>query len=283
MKKLIILLGILLPSLGFSQAKKPYSRKGQGFIYWGYNRSTYAKSDIRFVGQGYDFTLHDVVAKDAPTPFGKEYYDPALFSIPQFNFRGGYFFNDHWAISIGWDHMKYVMVNDQQSTISGTISAQVSNPAIQVNPAYVGTFDRKPIQVNSSDFLTFEHTDGFNFASVDIERFDRIWKAKNDIQGLDWLVGASIGAIVPRSDVRLFTVGKNNYWNVAGYGMALKAGLQFDISRRIFLRNDIKGGFARLNDIRTTGRDGDYAQQSIWYLEDYFVLGVTIGGGKKNK
>jgi hypothetical protein len=177
--------------------------------------------------------------------------------------------------------MKYVMVNDQQSTISGTISAQVSNPAITVNPAYVGTFDHKPITVNSKDFLTFEHTDGFNFASVDLDRYDRLWKAKNGIQGLDWIVGGSVGAFVPRSDVRLFTVGKNNYWNVAGYGFALKAGLQFDITKHVFLRNDIKGGFSRLNDIRTTGRDGDYAKQSIWYLEDYFVLGFTIGKMKK--
>ncbi|NBA75660.1 hypothetical protein GOQ04_08895 [Emticicia sp. ODNR4P] len=281
MKKLVLLLGLILPTLCIAQEKQPYSRKGQGFVYWGYNRSTYTKSDITFIGQGYNFTLHDVVAKDAPSPLGREYYDPALFSIPQFNIRGGYFFSDHWAVSIGWDHMKYVMVNDQQSTISGTISAQVSNPAITVNPAYVGTFDHKPITVNSKDFLTFEHTDGFNFASVDLDRYDRLWKAKNGIQGLDWIVGGSVGAFVPRSDVRLFTVGKNNYWNVAGYGFALKAGLQFDITKHVFLRNDIKGGFSRLNDIRTTGRDGDYAKQSIWYLEDYFVLGFTIGKMKK--
>jgi hypothetical protein len=91
MKKLVLLLGLILPTLSIAQEKQPYSRKGQGFVYWGYNRSTYTKSDITFIGQGYNFTLHDVVAKDAPSPLGREYYDPALFSIPQFNIRGGYF------------------------------------------------------------------------------------------------------------------------------------------------------------------------------------------------
>lgn len=281
MKKLLLCLSVLFSFSTLAQTEKPYSRKGEWFVYWGYNRSTYAKSDITFIGEGYNFTLHDVVAKDAPTPLGREYYDLGLFSIPQFNFRGGYFFKDHWAVSIGWDHMKYVMVNDQASTISGTISAQVSSPAITVNPQYVGTYNHTPFVINSQDFLTFEHTDGFNFASVDLERYDKLWKAKNGIQGLDWVAGVGIGLFVPRSDVHLFTVGKNNYWNVAGYGMALKTGLQFDITRRIFFRNDIKGGFGRLNDIRTTGRDSDYAKQTIWYLEDYFVLGVKIGKAHK--
>jgi hypothetical protein len=81
MKKLVLLLGLILPTLSIAQEKQPYSRKGQGFVYWGYNRSTYTKSDITFIGQGYNFTLHDVVAKDAPSPLGREYYDPALFQF----------------------------------------------------------------------------------------------------------------------------------------------------------------------------------------------------------
>jgi hypothetical protein len=276
---ILILNSLIFNSLG--QDKKTYSRKGEYYFFWGYNRSEYAKSDISFHGKGYDFTLHDVVAYDLPIPFStEEYLDITRLSIPQYNFRVGYFFNDHWAVSFGSDHMKYVMVNEQMSTITGHISAQVSDPAIDVqaiNPAYVGDFNNQPFKINK-DFLTYEHTDGFNYTHFEIDRYDRIWKAKNNIQGLDWLVGAGAGALIPRTDSYLFKVGKNNHFNFAGYGIDLKAGLRFDISRRLFFQTDFMGGFVRLNNVHTTGRDNqDYAQQSIWFGQFYGALGYKFG------
>lgn len=279
MKKIYYLTTFLFSLILSANAQKqPYSRKGEFYVLWGYNRSTYRNSDIHFYGKGYDFTLYNVVAKDKPSPFSFEtYFNPTEFSIPQYDLNAGWFFADHWAVSVGWDHMKYVMVNDQASTISGHISGTVSNPDIPVNPAYVGDYNKTPIVINSNDFLTFEHTDGFNYASVELDRYDRIWKAKNGIQGLDWLVGVGAGAIVPRSDVRLFTVGKNNAFNFAGWGTSVKAGLRFDMSRRLFLQADFKHGYTRLFDIHTTGRGSDHAKQSIWFTEGYVALGYKFG------
>ncbi|MFT4032783.1 MAG: hypothetical protein QM669_10215 [Siphonobacter sp.] len=266
-------------------AQKPYSRKGEFFGYWGYNRATYANSDIHFYGKGYDFTLYDVVAKDRPNSFRLDtYLNPLKLSVPQYDWRIGYFFSDHWAISVGWDHMKYIMVNDQASTISGHISATVSDPAITVNPSYVGDYTHTPITINSKDFLTFEHTDGFNYANVELDRYDRIWKAKNNVQGLDWLVGVGTGVNIPRSDVRLFTVGKNNAFNLAGLAASIKAGLRFDISRLLFLQFDAKAGYTHMFDIHTTGRSSDHAQQNIWFREYYGVIGLKFGKPRvKNK
>ena len=94
-----LLLILLLNSLIFNslgQDKKLYSRKGEYYFFWGYNRSDYLKSDITFRGTGYDFTLHDVVANDLPIAFSaEEYLDITRLSIPQYNFRYGYFFNNH--------------------------------------------------------------------------------------------------------------------------------------------------------------------------------------------
>jgi hypothetical protein len=255
-----------------------YSRKGQTYIYWGYNRTSYANSDISFKGIGYEFTLHDIDAADRPTSFTlHNYFDITNFTIPQFNFHFGYFIKDQLCLQLGWDHMKYVMREDQNSHISGHISAQVSNPSIEVNPKYVGDFQNSPIKVDSSDFLIFEHTDGFNYASLELDRYTNLWKAKNNKQGVDWLVGGGIGLIVPRTDVHLFKVGQNNYWNIAGYGISLKTGFRTNLLKRVFLQTDMKGGFTSLSRIRTTGRESDSASQNIWFLESYFALGYTFG------
>ena len=97
--------------------KKVSYAEGTLFGYWGYNRSGYSKSNIRFVGPGYDFTLKGSVARDNPSPFdGSVYFNPNKITIPQFNARVGYYFKDHWAISFGYDHMKYIFADHTHSS-----------------------------------------------------------------------------------------------------------------------------------------------------------------------
>ena len=101
------------------------NRMGQVYVTWGYNRAYYGKSDIHFVGEHYDFTLHQARAEDMPEPFDPDVYcNISQFTVPQFNFRAGYYFSDNTAISFGWDHMKYRLIQTQLLSISGTISEE---------------------------------------------------------------------------------------------------------------------------------------------------------------
>ena len=278
MRKYFILF-FLISLASFGQNLK---RKGTYFVYWGYNRSAYPASDIRFKGTGYDFTLASVAASDAPTPFDgfETYFNPSLFSIPQFNFHGGYFLKDNLSISLGWDHMKYVVNDYQTAQITGNISGQVSSPAIPVNPAYVGNFSNASIVINPTDFVDYEHTDGFNYAALEIDHYKPLWRAKAGKMQLDWVNGIGIGVVVPRSDVRLFRVGQNNFWNLAGAGASLRTGLRLNLTRLLFFQTDLKGGYTNLWDVHTTGRSVDNASQAIWFGEFTGALGFTIGKTK---
>ena len=281
MPKYILLFLFFIPFLASSQSDYLH-RKGTFFVFWGYNRSAYPTSDIRFQGPGYDFTLAAVQASDAPTPFDgfQTYFNPSLFSIPQFNLHGGYFINDSWSISLGWDHMKYVMKPDQASHITGHIDAQVSNPQIPVNPSYVGNYSNNPFVIQSKDFLQYEHTDGYNYAALEVENYHPIWKKEKSNFQLDWINGVGIGAVVPRSDVRLFTVGTNNFWNLAGAGVSAKSGLRLNLTKLLFFEAMFKGGYTNLWEVHTTGRSVDHASQTIWFGEFYGALGFSIGKAK---
>ena len=275
MKYLLLFISIT----AFSQS---IPRKGKYFVYWGYNRSAYPTSDISFKGPGYDFTLNKVTASDAPTAFDgfETYFNPSLFSIPQFNLHAGYFIKDNLSLSIGWDHMKYVVDDFQNSHITGNISSQVSTPSIQVNPAYIGNFSNAPIVINPTNFVDYEHTDGFNFAAVELDHYKNVWRAGKTNMQLYWINGVGIGVVVPRSDVRLFTVGQNNFWNLAGAGASIKSGLRLNLTKLLFLETTLKGGYTDLWDVHTTGRSVDKASQSIWFGEWFWVLGFNFGGGK---
>ena len=64
------------------------------------------------------------MAKDRQTPFSlNAYLNPTLITIPQYNFRIGYFISKNYDISFGVDHMKYVVQSDQTVKISGYISS----------------------------------------------------------------------------------------------------------------------------------------------------------------
>ena len=144
------------------------------FAYWGWNRGHFSASDITFKGDNYNFTLSNVVSKDKPKPFGIYYFKIDEITIPQTNFRLGYFFKENYNVSIGVDHMKYVMKNDQTVKINGDINVGGEFDGIYYNPDIVLT----------EDFLLFEHTDGLNYVNVELSRFDNLdnwlkFKVKN--------------------------------------------------------------------------------------------------------
>ena len=91
-KFLIVLLSFFLLGQANAQYKPQKKSTGPGtlFFYWGYNRSIYSPSTIRFIGPGYDFRLAGVQAVDRPSRDFSEYIDPKMFTVPQFDVRIGY-------------------------------------------------------------------------------------------------------------------------------------------------------------------------------------------------
>lgn len=241
--------------------------KGKLFVFWGGNRENYSKSDIRFKGEDYDFTLYNVKAHDLPKGYHIDYINPTRMTIPQTNLKVGYFITDHYNISIGVDHMKYVMYNDQRVNFSGFYPDE-------------GTFNENPVdnQVTlDPDFLLFEHTNGLNYINAEIARVD-------DISGLfgDWNTdkfqiniteGIGAGVLYPRTNTTLMNKERYDQFHIAGYGMSLKAGLNFTFFKHFFIHAELKGGYIEMNDIRTTNSRADSAEQSFWFFQRILALG----------
>lgn len=269
-KQLLLLMFTLIFVHGIlAQADKKYY-----FFTWGYNRSAYANSDIHFSGTDYHFTLHQVRSKDRPTPLDKEslfgtYLNLKFLTIPQFNCHFGKRLSSKWTILAGWDHMKYVMQREQIVKIDGTIG----NSAVTKN--FAGIYQNQDIQVNS-DFLTFEHTDGYNVVSIELDRYINIFRSDNQYFNCVGLIGAGISMVVPRSDVRLFGIGANHPWNISGEGALLKSGFQFHFNKYFFIETLAKTGYTYLHAIPTTGLRGDRAKQGIAFIEGIVQFGFKI-------
>lgn len=276
MKKNILVLAILLFSslTVLGQQNKKFSKKnkvvnkGKFFVYWGWNWSSYTDSDIRFKGKDYDFTLSDVKAQDRPTKFSvNNYFNPGNITIPQNNYRIGYFFKENYTISIGVDHMKYVVNNDQNVTINGNINIG--------NAKYDGTYNNQNIQL-TEDFLRFEHTDGLNYVNVEVKRFDNIdhWFGL-DLKNLqiNLTEGIGVGGLYPRTDTSLLGKERHDNFHLSGWGISVGAGLNITFLKHFYIQSDYKIGYINMPDIKTSLNSADSASQSFYFFENNILIG----------
>lgn len=248
--------------------KKYYSesKKHKFYFLWGYNRAAFAKSDISFISPNYNFTLAGVRAKDRPTPFTlPNYFKLQNLSIPQYNYRIGFFLNKNTSISLGLDHLKYVVSQQQTVKISGEIKKEISS-------AYAGVYSEKDIAI-VPEFLKFEHTDGLNLLSLDIERLYSVRSFVKNKLRLNGQLGAGIGPVIPRTDSRVMGFGLNNRFHHAGWGFSTKIGLKLDVLKHFFLQTEFRTGFITLNDILISNDAPDRAKQNIVFGEWNLVGG----------
>jgi|TARA_B110000902_G_C14258099_1_gene568718 hypothetical protein len=247
--------------------------KGKFYFYWGWNKAQYTYSDLSFKGDDYDFTLYDVAAEDRQTPWDAGVYlNPGSITIPQTVARIGYYFNDHWNVSVGVDHMKYVMVAVQPVTIDGFINLQ--DPLTQFN----GTYDNSPLIIDE-DFLKFEHTDGLNYVNFEISRVDNLgdyfkWDSKK-IQ-VNILEAFGAGILYPKTNSTLLSKERYDDFHVSGFGVSFKGGVNLTFFDHFFVQGEIKTGYINMSDIRTTTSTADSASQDFFFFQRNISFGYIF-------
>lgn len=247
--------------------------KGKFYFYWGWNKAQYSYSDITFKGDDYNFTLSNVAAKDRQNPWDADLYlNPTNITIPQTIARIGYYFHDHWNLSMGFDHMKYVMVEQQPATIDGYID--LDDPVSEFN----GVYNNEYIYIDE-DFLEFEHTDGLNYINVEISRVDNLgdnlkWNSKK-IQ-LNLLESFGAGILYPKTNSTLLSKEKNDEFHLAGFGLSFKAGVNLTLFNHFFVQTEFKAGYINMPNIRTTTSTTDSASQDFFFFQRNISFGYIF-------
>ena len=246
-------------------------RKGNFFGGWGWNRSAYTKSDIHFTGEGYDFTLYNVQAKDRQTQFeAKTYFGLKTLTIPQTNMKFGYFLNDHVALTLGVDHMKYVMVQNQKVAFDGSID----------DATYMNMVEDNSVKL-TPQFLTFEHTDGLNYLLAEIEFYQGIYSG--GFVDINAYGGIGAGALMPKSNVKLMGYPRNDEFHFAGYGANTKLGVELLFGNHFYVRGECKAGYIHMPSIVTRHESiSDRASQRFGFAAIDMMFGFNITP-RKNK
>ena len=271
-KLLLASLCLLFITTSQAQQKITGNKKGGITVLWGWNRGWFTNSDINFRGDSYDFTLSDVVAKDSQTKFDPAiYFHPKWVTIPQTNCRIGYFITDNYEISIGLDHMKYVVQQNQKVRISGEIN-------IVEDTIYNGIYDNDEIEIEydfqeKDGFLAFEHSDGLNYINIECRRFDNILTFRQF--GVNLTEGIGVGFLLPRTNASVLGHERYDQFHLAGYGFNCVIALNLSY-KRYFIQSELKGGFINMPDIRTTEYKSDRASQHFFFSQLNFLVGYSF-------
>ena len=268
------------------QNKYTAHNKGKFFVMWGGNRESYSKSDVTFRGKDYNFTVDNMQAHDKPKGWHVDYINPANMTIPQTNLRFGYFFSDHYSVTIGVDHMKYVMSQNQIANVTGDINL----PADQTGSIYNGNYNNTPVDMSQggamegggtqgagTPFLIYEHTDGLNYINTEVSRFDDISKLFTlpniDKVQINLTEGLGAGVLYPKTNTTLLGKERHDDFHVSGYGVSAKAGINVTFFKHFYIQGELKGGYINMQDIRTTTSNEDKASQDFFFFQRIIAVG----------
>ncbi len=279
----------------FAQEEIPVQKyaahnKGKFFVMWGGNRESYSKSDVNFRGKDYNFTVDNMSAHDKPKGWHVDYVNPVNMTIPQTNLRLGYFFSDHYSVTIGVDHMKYVMTQNQIANVNGNINLPADDPASIYNGNYNNTpvdmsqggakeggYGNGEINLNGPAFLMYEHTDGLNYINTEVSRFDDVSKwfglPNIDKVQINLTEGLGIGLLYPKTNTTLLGKERHDDFHVSGYGLSAKAGLNITFFKHFYIQGELKGGYINMQDIRTTTSSEDKASQDFFFFQRIIAVG----------
>ncbi len=270
----ILYLLVSLPSVA-QQPETKEKKKLHGTFYfnWGYHRDAYTNSTIHFKDNEtpntahYDFTFHNAKAHDKLDM--NDFFHTAP-TVPQYVLTGGYFFNDKHdlGIEVCWNHLKYVVTDNQVMHMTGTIDGQLYDTDTLVTP----------------NFVHYEHTNGNNYLIVSLLKRVQLLSSKNQHHTLSANFRLGPGLLIPKTE-SFITINGNLYHNdgpfrVSGWVVGIGAALRYDFFKYFFFEPSIKGSYVDYTNVKLYG-DGR-ANQRFLSVQYILALGINvpIGQGK---
>lgn len=261
MKKIFVLVFLSFIAITVFSQKKSKLLSGM-YIQWGYNTEWYTKSNIHFNtvvdGVDHNFTIYKARAHDKPD-MDAIIKKPIEFSIPQYNYRIGFYLNKKHtkAIEINYDHTKYVVYDNQKLRAKGNIG---------------GNYFDKDTSFTKNE-LHFEHTNGANFYQINyVQQYELKRNTKRPVFTALWKAGA--GILIPKTDITLSNKRVDNRFIIAGYCFGAEAGARWYISKKLFFEGTAKAGFA--NYTNSLGVGNGKVNHSFGYFELIGTIGYDI-------
>ncbi len=274
MKKYFFLLVGICAFIQFSTAQTIDTTKhrkvinnGRFYGSWGYNEEWYTHSNISIDQPqlSNNYTFEDLSAHDRIGWNNLFHVQP---TIPQYNYRIGYFFDEKqlWGIEISFDHTKYVVIQGGNSTLKGTFNGRQVDSTININ----------------NNTLYWQLNNGANWFELSIVRKLPIYSTSNNKFIAYALVKAGIGPNTPHVSDDIFGEQNIPHFQIGGWNAGAEALIRFTFFQYAFIEYCNKVVYANYSDLKVYGGNGNngIAAQSFGSYEWIANIGFTFHIGK---
>jgi hypothetical protein len=265
-----IVLFFLLPFAGKAQTEEPH-RRGEFYFSWGYNTEAFTHSNLKISqpALGNNYVFKNIKGHD------HRGWDDGLlseaFTIPQYNYRIGYFFGNKkdLGIEINFDHTKFIFADDQLVHIKGTMN----------NKPYDGYARFKQNTAANADSSSYYFlNNGANFLLFNIVKRWHLEKKARKVQ-FDGLAKFGIGPVIPHVQNKFFDQPENKQqFQFGGWNTGVEGAFRSTFYKYVYLELAGKLDYARYSNLEIY--EGT-AKQAFGTAEVILSLGITFHTGKK--
>lgn len=246
-------------------------RKGEFYFSWGYNKEWYTNSNVSISqpSLGNNFTFRNTKLEDHPG------WDDALFtkeiSIPQYNYRIGYFIDKDkdLAIEINFDHTKALFLDNQTVHMVGTYNGRAIDSSFIFSKNGTGSSRNYYYLNNGANFLLFNIVKRKKFKKLSTNYFD-----------FDGLAKVGIGPVIPHVENSLFGVKNDQLFQFGGWNTGIEYALRSTFKKSLFLEFSGKVDYAYYYNLKV---NQGTAKQGFGTLEFILNLGYTLPAGPKRE
>lgn len=267
--KIICIATILLSVIKVDAQKK--ERKGEFYFSWGYNKEWYTNSDVSInqPSLGNNFIFKNTKLEDHPG------WDEALLtkaiSIPQYNYRIGYFIDKDkdLAFEINFDHTKALFLDNQTVHMVGTYNGRSIDSSFVFSKTGTGT-SRNYYYLNN----------GANFLLFNIVKRKKFTKISNKYFAFDGLAKVGIGPLIPHVENSLFGVKNDQKFQFGGWNTGAEYAIRSTFKKSLYLEFAGKLDYAYYYNLEV---NQGTAKQAFGTLEFILNLGYTLPMGPKRE
>jgi hypothetical protein len=252
---------VVRPAASPAQAVTPgaTTSRREYFGSWGYNGNAFTKSDIHFSqpSLGNAFTLAGVQARDSKG-WTSRLFTHSL-TVPQYNVRFGFFFSDKWGLEVALDHIKWIVRQDQQVRMTGTLNGQPVDTQVTLTP----------------DVLRYQLNNGANPVFVNVIRRVRLAGEPGRTGHVAFLAKAGGGIAFPHTENTLF--GQPNdkgFQFFHGWDLDAAAAVRIHLFKPLYFELEQKLVYARYFGVKV---DQGTARHSMKTSEYTLNFGLSFG------
>ncbi len=243
------------------------TRRGEFYFSWGYNAEWYTNSNVKISQPSLNnnYTFQNVTGHD------HHGWDEGLFTkaltIPQYNYRIGYFFNDKndLGVEINFDHTKFILTNGQQAHIKGTLNGRQVDSSVNFSNVPGGFF--------------YYLNNGANFLLFNIVKRWHWHTNKSGTVKFDAIGKAGIGPLVPHVENMFFGQRNTPHFQLGGWNTGVEGLVRSTFYKHVYLELCAKIDYARYSNLKIY--EGT-ARQAFGTAEVILNLGYTFNTGKKH-